>query len=60
MKSQQVYSVNGRINSGMGNDYWESGVVYPNLILADLLSISHPLIMEGHKLRYYKQLRDDK
>ncbi len=52
----KVYSVNGRINNDMGNDYWESGVVFPNLILADLVSIAHPEILTGHKLRYYKQL----
>ena len=53
---KKVYSVNGRLNAGMGNDYWESGVVFPNLILADLVSIAHPDILSGHKLVYYKQL----
>ena len=51
-----VYSVNGRLNSGLGNDYWESGVVYPNKVLADLVSIAHPELLPHHELIYYKKL----
>ena len=54
--SGKVYSVSGRVNSGLGNDYWESGVVYPDRILEDLVSISNPDILPDHKLMYYKNL----
>jgi len=52
----KVYSVNGRLNDNMGNDYWESGVVFPDLILSDLINIAHPEILPEHKLIYYKRL----
>lgn len=37
------------------NDYWESGVIEPHIILADLISILHPDLID-HKIKYYRQL----
>lgn len=51
-----VYNNNLRVNHASGNDYWESGVVNPQLILADLIQIFHPNLIE-HELYYYKQLK---
>jgi iron complex transport system substrate-binding protein len=53
---EKVYSVNGRVNSQMGNDYWESGVVYPDRILADLVRIAHPSLLPDHHVSYYKKI----
>ena len=51
-----VYNNNLRVNHASGNDYWESGVVNPQLILADLIQIFHPNLIQ-HELYYYKQLK---
>ncbi|MBR5863761.1 MAG: ABC transporter substrate-binding protein [Alistipes sp.] len=40
-----------------GSDFWESGVVRPDIILQDLATILHPELMEGNEFYYYKQLK---
>ena len=40
-----------------GSDYYESAVVRPDLVLADLVAIVHPDKMPGHKFYYYRQLK---
>jgi iron complex transport system substrate-binding protein len=52
-----IYTNEKRVNTAGGNDFWESGVVNPHLILADLISVFHPDILPGHTLIYYKKLR---
>ncbi len=52
----RVFNNNARISPAGGNDFWESGVMAPHLILADLISIFHPEILPDHELMYYKQL----
>jgi iron complex transport system substrate-binding protein len=56
VKDRKVFAVTNRLNSHGGNDYWESGVVRPDLILADLLYIAHPDMVPGHIWVYYKPL----
>ncbi len=56
INKNNVYSVNGRVNSLMGNDFWESGVVYPDRILADMVRIAHPQLLPDHVVSYYKKL----
>lgn len=38
-----------------GNDFWESGIVHPDLILRDLIKIFHPELIE-EELTYYRQV----
>lgn len=52
----RVYNNNRRTNPNGGNDYWESGLVNPDLILADLIHIFHPELLPDHELVYYQQL----
>lgn len=52
-----VYNNNKRLNPYGGNDYWESGVTNPHLLLADLIAILHPELLPDHELYYYQQLR---
>lgn len=40
-----VYSYIKRINDMGGNDFWESGVINPHLIVRDLAKIFHPEIL---------------
>lgn len=54
--SGNVYNNNLRTNTAGGNDYFESGVVNPDLILRDLIGIFHPELV-GEDLVYYKQLQ---
>lgn len=37
-----VFNNNARLNANGGNDYWETGVTNPDLVLADLIRIFHP------------------
>lgn len=51
--SGEVYNNNRRINQAGGNDYWESGIMNPDLILNDLLHIFNG---DSDSLFYYKRL----
>ncbi len=57
LKNQKVFNQNRRYSPNNGNDYWESGVVHPDLILADLIAIFHPEILKNHQLYYYQKLQ---
>ncbi len=52
----EIYNNDARINPEGGNDYWESGVVHPEEILEDLISIFHPGLAGEHPLNYYRKL----
>lgn len=56
-RENQVYNNNRRMNEeGLGNDYFESGIVYPHLILSDVVKILHPALLPDYELYYYKKL----
>lgn len=52
--SGNLYHFNARVNPAGGNDYWESGMINPDLILADLVKILHPDLLSDHELYYYR------
>jgi iron complex transport system substrate-binding protein len=52
-----LYNYSKRVNDIGSNDYWESGIVSPHLILADLIRILHPGLLPQDSLYYYKQLK---
>lgn len=55
-QSQQMYSLNGKLK-GKANDFYESGVVYPNRILRELKYILHNYShINPDSLYYYKKL----
>jgi len=56
-KTGQIYNYNKRVNDIGSNDYWESGGVNPQLVLADMIRILHPELLPDHELIYYKQLK---
>nr|WP_282958230.1 ABC transporter substrate-binding protein [Halalkalibaculum roseum] len=56
LKSGRIYNNNRRMSDSGGNDYWESGVVHPERVLADLIHIFHPEILSERELYYYKKL----
>ena len=51
-----VYSNNALVNEWGGNDYWETGVANPDLVLADLIKIFHPELLPEHQLIWFHQL----
>lgn len=51
-----IYNNNARLNENGGNDYWESGLANPDVILADLIRILHPELLPDHELVYYRHL----
>lgn len=56
-KTGSVYNNNKRNTPSGGFDFWESGIVSPDLILADMIYIFHPELMTGHELYYYQKLK---
>ncbi len=56
-KKGEVYNNNKRNTPNGGFDFWESGTVNPDKILADLISIFHPGALPGHQLYYYQKLK---
>ncbi len=55
-KNKKVYTYTARVNEAGANDYFESGNVKPDLILADHIKILHPKLLPNYKLYYYKKL----
>jgi iron complex transport system substrate-binding protein len=55
-KRGNVFNNNNRITRKGGNDYWESGSIYPQIILKDIAAILHPDLFPGYKLYYYKKI----
>ncbi|NQU88112.1 MAG: ABC transporter substrate-binding protein [Mariniphaga sp.] len=52
----RIYNNNNRMNPSGGNDFWESGAVYPDRILHDFINIFHPGILEDSELIYYREI----
>lgn len=40
-----------------GSDFWESGVLRPDIALRDVASILYPTLLKDHKLYYYKEIK---
>lgn len=57
IQSGMIFNNNARLNFSGGNDYWESGTVRPDLVLADLIQVFHPDLLVDHQLFYYRQLK---
>lgn len=55
-RAGRVYNNDARTVSGGGNDYFESGYLRADIVLADLIAIFHPRLVPGHKLYYYRRL----
>ena len=51
----EVYNCDKRKVTGGGNDYWESGVVQPDVILRDLIKVFHPKLI-SEELVYYRKI----
>ena len=56
VKENKVYNNNLRLTPQGGNDYWESAVVRPDVVLRDLIHIFHPELVSD-SLYYYRHLK---
>lgn len=54
--SGRVFNSTLRSTPAGGNDYWESGIVNPDLVLRDLMKIFHPELV-SEPFVYYENLR---
>ena len=52
----RVYHFNRRTLPGGANDFWESAVARPDLLLADVIATLHPGLLPGHEPVYTGQL----
>lgn len=57
VRRRNVYNCTARSTSAGGSDFWESGALRADVVLADVIAILHPEVAEGHTLYYYEQLR---
>ncbi len=55
-KEKRVYTYAARVNEAGANDYFESGQMNPDRLLADHIKILHPEVMPDYELYYYKKL----
>ncbi len=55
-KNNKIYNNNNFANSKGYSIYWESGVVNPDELLQDLISVFHPITLPHHTLKYYKKI----
>ena len=54
--SGNIYNNTARVTGTGGNDYWESGIVNPHIILRDISSILHPGIFGDYELFYFRRI----
>ncbi len=51
-----VWNNRRRITPAGGNDYWETAVVRPDILLMDMVSILHPELLPGYTHFFYRRL----
>lgn len=56
-REKNVYNYNKRTNANGGNDYWESAVARPDLLLSDLIKVFHPYLLPDYELFYVQKLK---
>jgi iron complex transport system substrate-binding protein len=56
VRTGRVFNNNARTTHAGGSDFWESGVVRPDMVLADLMKILHPEVAADSTYHYYKRL----
>ena len=56
VRTGNVFNANARLNANGGNDYWETGLIEPDVLLADIIKILHPDLLPDHQLEYYRKL----
>jgi iron complex transport system substrate-binding protein len=55
-RDDNVWEYTKDTNAGGGNDYYEEGVVRPDLVLGDLIAIFHPSLEPHHVFTFYEKV----
>ena len=53
----KVYIDRKRVNENGGNDYWESGLYRPDLLLKDIIKITRPELLPEYETSYWIELK---
>jgi iron complex transport system substrate-binding protein len=56
VKKDRVYNFNKRMLPSTANDFWESAVARPDVLLSDIIAILHPELLPGYELVYAQKL----
>lgn len=56
-QQNRVFNHTKRVSPGGGNDYWESGVLRPDLVLEDLAAIFRDQHVNNNALFFYERLK---
>lgn len=55
--NMKVYNFNKRMLPSTANDFWESGIARPDIILSDVIAILHPELIPDYDLVYAEKLK---
>ena len=55
-RNGRLFNNNNKLSERGGNDFWESGTVFPNLVLRDLITIFYPELID-EELVYYREIK---
>ena len=56
-KKGEVYCYTKRMKESGANDWYELGVMQPDVVFKDVIKILHPEILPNYELHYYQQLK---
>ncbi|MDR0604112.1 MAG: ABC transporter substrate-binding protein [Bacteroidales bacterium] len=57
VKNNRVYNFNARSNKQGANDFWESGITHPDVVLSDVIWALYPELLPDYRPFYIKQLK---
>lgn len=55
-RNGRVYNFNARTTPEGGNDFWETGIVRPDWILADMIKVFYPELLSEHDFVFVRHL----
>jgi iron complex transport system substrate-binding protein len=58
VKKRQVFNNHNRVTSSGGNDYFESAIANPDLLLSDLVKAAYPELLPHYEFTYIKPLEE--
>ncbi|MDR1698882.1 MAG: ABC transporter substrate-binding protein [Prevotellaceae bacterium] len=56
VKNARVFSFNARATASGANDFWESALAHPDMLLTDVVSVLYPNVLSEHKLVYIEKI----
>jgi iron complex transport system substrate-binding protein len=57
VKNKQVYNCDKKTTQGGGNEFYEYGVIRPDIVLQDLAKILYPNLFKEKELYFYRRLQ---